>query len=79
MWKSFWMLPPPPTFRAAELGNWNAGPVPKLPPSLIRNFSGPMDEFALFNRAWSGEDIHRIYWEGDPQAGTEPADSRRRP
>ena len=38
-----------------------------------------MDEFALFNRAWSGEDIHRIYWEGDPQAGTEPADSRRRP
>ena len=42
-----------PPFRvgAAELGNWNASSFPDNDPSLIRNFSGAMDEFCLFSRA----------------------------
>jgi hypothetical protein len=58
-----------PPFRvgAAELGNWSASGVPDSDPSLIRNFSGAMDEFCLFGRALNQEEIRALYSAGKPQ------------
>jgi len=53
---------------AAELGNWNASGFPDDDPSLIRNFSGAMDEFCLFSRALHADEIRALYSEGQPQA-----------
>lgn len=63
-----------PPFRIgdAELGNWNPGDVPDKPPFLIRNFSGAMDEFALFSRAMNAGEIQQLYVNGKPQSGPEP-------
>ena len=52
---------------AAELGNWNASGFPDNDPSLIRNFSGAMDEFWLFDRALNGDEIRALYSAGKPQ------------
>jgi hypothetical protein len=57
-----------PPFRVgpAELGNWNARSGPDPAPSLIRNLSGSVDEFELFNRALSGSEVHELYTKGKP-------------
>lgn len=48
----------------AELGNWNvAGYRNKTP---VRNFNGCIDEFLLFSRALTGEDVGRLYARGRP-------------
>ncbi len=58
-----------PPFRTAmgELGNWNAQGFPKNDPFMIRNFSGAMDEFCLFSRALTDDEIHALYSGGKPQ------------
>ena len=58
-----------PPFRvgAAELGNWNASGFRENDPSLIRNFSGAMDEFCLFSRALNTDEIRELYSAGKPQ------------
>jgi hypothetical protein len=48
----------------AELGNWNVNPFRSAQP--IRHLSGCMDEFMLFSRALSGEEIERLYSQGQP-------------
>ena len=58
---------PPFRIGAAELGNWNASGFPDNDPSLIRNFSGAMDEFCLFSRAMSAAEIRALYSAGKPQ------------
>jgi hypothetical protein len=52
---------------AAELGNWNASGFPDNDPSLIRNFSGAMDEFCLFSRALNAAEIRALHSAGKPQ------------
>jgi hypothetical protein len=47
-----------------ELGNWNVGTRRDSQP--IRYFSGCMDEFLLFARALSAEEIERLYAQGRP-------------
>jgi hypothetical protein len=59
-------LGPPFRLGAAELGNWNAPSGPHPAPVLIRNLSGALDEFELFSRALSGDDIHELYAKGKP-------------
>ena len=63
-------LSPPFQIGAAELGNWNPSGFPGKNPFLIRNFSGAMDEFALFDRALSPDEIRKLHSEGRPQATT---------
>ena len=58
---------PPFHIGAAELGNWNASGFPDNDPTLIRNFSGAMDEFCLFSRALTGDEIRALYSAGKPQ------------
>ena len=58
---------PPFRIGAAELGNWNASGFPENDPSLIRNFSGAMDEFCLFSRSLNAEEIRALYSAGKPQ------------
>jgi hypothetical protein len=58
---------PPFRIGAAELGNWNASGFPDNDPSLIRNFSGAMDEFCLFGRALNDNEIRALYSAGKPQ------------
>ncbi len=60
-------IAPPFHIGVAELGNWNARGFPKNDPFMIRNFSGAMDDFCLFSRALSGDEIHRLYSAGKPQ------------
>jgi hypothetical protein len=60
-------LNPPFRIGTAELGNWNARGIPDNDPSLIRNFSGAMDEFFLFSRALNADDIRMLYSAGKPQ------------
>jgi hypothetical protein len=48
----------------AEIGNWNVGPRRHNQP--IRYFSGCIDEFMLFGRALSGEEIQRLFDQGRP-------------
>lgn len=67
-------LPPPYRIGTAELGNWNPARFPGHGPWLIRNFSGAMDEFCLFSRALSADEIRALYAEGKPQ----PAPAARR-
>ena len=68
-------LEPPFLIGDAELGNWNPGKAPKTAPYFIRHFSGVMDEFALFKRALSEQEIARLYSDGNPQ--NDPAFSNR--
>jgi hypothetical protein len=67
MEKPIQILPP---FRVdvAELGNWNARGFPGHDAALIRNFSGAMDEFFLFNRALDSDEIRALYADGKPQS-----------
>ena len=58
---------------AAELGNWNASGFPDNDPSLIRNFSGAMDEFCLFSRRLNTGEIRALYSAGKPQPDSVPA------
>jgi hypothetical protein len=48
----------------AEIGNWNVGPRRHFQP--IRYFSGCIDEFVLFSRALSGDEVRRLYDQGRP-------------
>lgn len=48
----------------AELGNWTLTGFKSKSP--IRNFTGGMDEFLLFKRALTGEEIERLYTQGRP-------------
>jgi Concanavalin A-like lectin/glucanases superfamily/FecR protein len=48
----------------AEIGNWNTGSrTDKYP---VRHLSGCMDEFLLFSRALSDEEVERLYLQGRP-------------
>jgi hypothetical protein len=60
-------IDPPFRIGAAELGNWNASGFRDNDPSLIRNFSGAMDEFCLFSRALNADEIRALYSAGKPQ------------
>ena len=65
-------LAPPFRIGRSELGNWNVGSFPQRSPGLIRHFSGAIDEFALFDRALSPDEIQRLHAEGDPAAPPTP-------
>lgn len=67
-------IKPPFRVGVAELGNWNAKGFPKNDPFMIRNFGGAIDEFCLFGRALSEQEIRALYSAGKPQA--EPVVSR---
>jgi hypothetical protein len=60
-------IKPPFRIGTAELGNWNAKGFPKEDQFMIRNFSGAMDEFCLFSRALSADEIRALYSVGKPQ------------
>ena len=60
-------IKPPFRVGVAELGNWNAKGFPKNDPFMVRNFGGAMDEFCLFSRALSGDEIRALYSAGKPQ------------
>jgi hypothetical protein len=68
-------IKPPFRVGTAELGNWNAKEFKGDESLMIRNFSGAMDEFCLFSRALSAEEIHALYSQGKPQP--EPVASRK--
>ncbi len=59
-------LGPPFRLGAAELGNWNARSGPNPAPALIRNLSGALDEFELFNRALSDAEVRELHAKGKP-------------
>jgi len=59
-------LGPPFRIGSAELGNWNAPEGGRTAPALIRNLSGSLDEFELFNRALSEAEIRELYEKGKP-------------
>jgi hypothetical protein len=69
---------PDPPFRigAAELGNWNVKGASDKNPNLIRNFSGAMDEFCLFNRPLTEQEIRALYDEGKPQSDPQTLTSK---
>ena len=50
-------IKPPFRVGTAELGNWNAKEFKGDESLMIRNFSGAMDEFALWDRALSDAEI----------------------
>jgi hypothetical protein len=56
-----------PNLGEAEMGNRHATGFAGQDPFLIRNFSGTMDEFCLFGRTLSGEEIRALYDDGKPQ------------
>lgn len=60
-------IKPPFRVGAAELGNWNTRGFPREDPFMIRNFSGAIDEFCLFNRALKRDEIGALYSAGKPQ------------
>ena len=65
-------IAPPFRIGAAELGNWNPKGFPEDDPFMIRNFSGAMDEFCLFNRALDAREIRTLYGNGKPQSDMLP-------
>jgi hypothetical protein len=48
----------------AEIGNWNIASHRNGSP--VRYFSGCIDEFLLFSRALSGQEVERLYQQGRP-------------
>jgi hypothetical protein len=60
-------LRPPFQLGSAELGNWNARSGHAPAPFLIRNLSGSLDEFELFSRALSDEEVRELYTKGRPE------------
>lgn len=69
---------PPFQIGPAELGNWNAHGFSGSDPFLVRNFSGAMDEFCLFNRALRADEIQALQAAGRPQSGALAAAKARR-
>jgi hypothetical protein len=69
-------ISPPFQVGAAELGNWNASGFQDDDPSLIRNFSGAMDDFRLFSRALTQGEIRALYSAGKSQLNPAPARNR---
>jgi len=61
-------LEPPFQLGSAELGNWNARSGPDPAPALIRNLSGSLDEFELFNRALNDAEVRELYAKGRPDS-----------
>lgn len=59
---------PPFRLDSAELGNWNAHGGSPAAPDLIRNLSGAIDEFELFDRALSAAELRELYLQGKPDA-----------
>ncbi len=59
-------IAPPFQVGSAELGNWNPGSGSNSTPALIRNLSGCLDEFELFNRALTDAEIRELYTQGEP-------------
>lgn len=59
-------LGPPYRLGASQLGNWNAKSGPNPAPAMIRNLSGALDEFTLFNRALSDAEVRELYATGKP-------------
>lgn len=61
-----------PPFRCgpSEVGNWNAHHFKGNDPFLIRNFSGAIDEFCLFARPLSSDEIAALHSNGKPQPDT---------
>lgn len=59
-------ISPPFRIGAAELGNWNSSGHPGRDSLLIRNFSGAMDEFCLFDRALKDGEIRKLFSNGVP-------------
>lgn len=57
---------PPYRIGPSELGNWNTKVFPDDEPFMIRNFSGAMDEFCLFDRALTGPEIESLHRDGRP-------------
>jgi hypothetical protein len=57
----------PLKFGAMEMGNYN--PPGTAGPKNIRNFNGRIDEFMLFKRALSNEELQNIFQVGRPDAG----------
>ena len=68
-------IAPPFRIGAAELGNWNAKGFPENDPFMIRNFSGAIDEFCVFNRALDTAEINSLYIQGKPQGDALAAQS----
>jgi hypothetical protein len=52
---------------AAELGNWNPRGFSGNDPFHIRNFSGAMDEFLLYSRALTSDEIEGLHSAGSPE------------
>ena len=63
-------MAPPFRLGDAELGNWNAHGHPGNDPFLIRNFSDAVDEFCLFSRALTADEITSLCADGRPQSDT---------
>jgi len=59
-------IPPPYRLGPTELGNWNAKSSPLPGPELVRNLSGSVDEFELFNRALNDAEVRELYLKGRP-------------
>ena len=51
----------------ATLGNWNIAAHRNKTP--VRFFSGCIDEFMLFSRAFSDQEVERIHKQGNPAKG----------
>ena len=60
-------IKPPFRIGTAELGNWNAKEFKGDESLMIRNFSGAMDEFCLFRRALTADEIRALHSAGKPQ------------
>ncbi len=67
---------PPYLLGSSEIGNWNPIGFPGDDPFLIRNFSGVLDEFCLFDRALTDAEIRTLFADGKPQ--TDPPSQARR-
>jgi len=55
-------IKPPLRFGTVEIANWNSAEIGTSRP--IRSFIGKMDEFALFSRVLSAEEITQLYQAG---------------
>ncbi len=64
--RHFLEVEPPFRIGPAELGNWNGGSEADPHPMLIRSLSGVLDEFELFSRALSEQEIRELYARGNP-------------
>jgi hypothetical protein len=58
---------PPFRIGPAELGNWNVHNTPDPNPVLVRNLSGALDEFELFSRALTDDQVRALYAQGKPE------------